>query len=602
MVYTQEQIKTLKKQSDEKGVPSEAFFRALYKRGSTIQGVDNDKIKRAVGLIEDVPAEQVKETKPVDLTKKSPSFQDKIKKESTPVTTVSEDIQEKDENQPGNLEQFSRGIGKSILSTVKGAGELGTKIGEQTAGRLVEAVTGEGLQTADIFTEGTEANKKAGEILEAEGAFEKAGEFAGEVAQFAIPGSQTSKATKGFNVFRKAIPQGVSSGSVATLQEGEVGKDTLLAAGIDAGFPVLGKVISKSLKGAKRVGEEVLGTLSGTSQETLEKGLEEAMASKESRKSFVKALRSESTPEEIVTTLKNNIEEVSSKRSQEYATQLSNIADEVVSTENVADDFIKEIQDSFGVSLDNSGGLNFAGSRLRTSPQAQNKLQETFLELKTLQNKGNTNIKDIDTTRQAISDIALKGDDASARTGNALITKASDKVRNIGKQVDGYEKLLNDFSESKSFTDDLERGLSSGDKKTVDQTYRRMVTAFKTNNEARMKLVNELDNITDGFVTAKITGQQLSEIMPRGIVGRIIAPLIGTSAVATGGASASFIPLLALSSPRVIGETISALGLSAQKSKVLKNAFSEAQDVISETIGVRKQDIINSLVTGEEIE
>jgi len=51
MIYTKEQIKVLYKQAEEKGIDADSFYRALYSRGSEIAGIDNNKIKKAVGLI-----------------------------------------------------------------------------------------------------------------------------------------------------------------------------------------------------------------------------------------------------------------------------------------------------------------------------------------------------------------------------------------------------------------------------------------------------------------------------------------------------------------------------------------------------------------------
>lgn len=504
------------------------------------------------------------------------------------------------------IESESRGLAKSGLRSAEGLFQIGKSVAD-----------------AVNPTTGTAENLLGDEITEeiqSERDGEQVGSLVGDIAQFALPGGAVSKATnvpklvKGAgvvkqigNVFKKALPQSITSGSVASAQEGEVGEDTLIAAGTELGFPLLGKILSKTVKGGKRLGEEILGTLSGTSQETLETAYREAMDTQESRNAFAKALRSETTEEEIVNTIRNSVDEISAKRSAEYGRRLSELGDTQVNTSNVAKDFIDEVSESFGIKIDKEGGLDFSGSRLRSSPQARNKLLQTYQELSTLQSKGTTNVKDIDTTRQAIQDIALQGDDASARVGNAIIAKASNKVADIGKQVDGYGEMLSDFSQSKEFTDAIAKSLSTGDKKTVDQTYRRVVTAFKTNNEARKTLVEELDKISDGFISAKITGQQLSEIMPRGIVGRMIAPVVGTGAIASGGlnegdvgTTAGLVALLALSSPKLIGETINALGLTKQKTQILRKVFSESQDVIANTLGVRKQDILNAVLTKKD--
>ncbi len=222
-------------------------------------------------------------------------------------------------------------------------------------------------------------------------------------------------------------------------------------------------------------------------------------------------------------------------------------------------------------------GLDFSNSRFRQTPQAQTKINQMFQEINNL--SGEQALRTVDTTRQVLRELLLTGDDASARSANALITQAIESVRETGKQVDGYGDLLRRFAEDSEFLDELTRSLSTGDRATVDTAYRKLATTLKTNNERRRNLLRELDEATDGAILSSISGQQLSEVLPRGLFRQISAGLIGAG-VATGGVSTSILPGLVFASPRVAGEVIRALGLTAQKTDVIIDAINQARRVV----------------------
>lgn len=75
----------------------------------------------------------------------------------------------------------------------------------------------------------------------------KIGQFAGEVATFAIPGGFAAKATTGAGILAKMGAQGLSDAVVQSLNQGEINKNTIDAGIIGAIFPGAGIALS-SLK------------------------------------------------------------------------------------------------------------------------------------------------------------------------------------------------------------------------------------------------------------------------------------------------------------------------------------------------------------------
>jgi len=214
-LLTQEQIRPVVLEGRKLGKTDSQIMAEFIRRGYEIEGVDTKAFTRTV-------------TQPVQRDKTSIRGKLRGRRDDA-------------------IQDVAIGIGKGVLSTIKGLGELGTKIGKFALDDLVKAISGEGLDTADIFTEGTEANRKAEEFLEAKTPGEKVGKFAEQVAEFAVPAGKIAKATKALKGVQKIAPRVISSAGVATAQEGEVGLETAIAGGVEAVAPGVGKVISKPI-------------------------------------------------------------------------------------------------------------------------------------------------------------------------------------------------------------------------------------------------------------------------------------------------------------------------------------------------------------------
>lgn len=350
------------------------------------------------------------------------------------------------------------------------------------------------------------------------------------------------------------------------------------ARGINKGIDVAEQGVGAVTKGGARVAEEGVGVLTGTSQETLEQAFMSSFKGGKDATKFKEALRGQTTPEELVDNVRTSLETVRSNNSRRYKESLTPIVDETVDTSNITQS-LKNKFNEFNISVKEKGELDFSQSKFRTVPQAQTKIQQTYNEAVGLGD--NATIGQVDTTRQALNELKLVGDDNSARSANALIEEAIGSVRNSGKQVDGYERLLSEFGENAEFLEEITRSLASGDKQTIDTAYRRLATSLKTNNERRRNLIRELDEVTGNSILSDVSGQQLSELMPRGII-RQIGSSMALGGIATGGVSSSLLVPLVFASPRVMGEFVNALGLSARKAKVLKDVFDSARKTLND--------------------
>lgn len=354
------------------------------------------------------------------------------------------------------------------------------------------------------------------------------------------------------------------------------GRATNVAArGVSKGAEVASKTAGKAGNIARKGVFEIEGALTGTSQETLEEAFRAARTGGKQLEDFTASLRGQITPEELVNNVRSATDVIQARKTQNFKNNFDPIADTTLRVD-VRTPVIEKLN-KFGISVRDDGALNFADSKFRRTPQAQTKISQMFEEVNRLD--GETTLRDVDTTRQVLRELTLTGDDASARSANSIINEAIDSVRTSGKQVDGYERLLTQYAEDAEFLTEIQRSLSTGDQKTIDTAYRKLATSLKTNNERRMNLLRELDEATGGALLGQISGQQLSELLPRGLFRQIAAGMVGVSA-ATGGLSTSLLPSLVFASPKVVGEVIRSLGIAANKAEIIIDSIKQARTLL----------------------
>lgn len=344
---------------------------------------------------------------------------------------------------------------------------------------------------------------------------------------------------------------------------------------------------------AKKAPSEFSGALTGTSGETIREAFNAAYKGGKELDELTVSLRKKITPENLVESVRSSVDDIATKNTENYSKMISQIGDNIVSTKEVIPGVEKSLK-TIGVNVKN-GKLDFSQSKFRTVPEAQKKLISMYDEVKRFGDEATIN--EIDTSRQALSALLLTGDDSSARTANKAITEAINKVKKAGTQIDEYDTMLKDFGENANFLDELSRSLSTANEKTIDTTYRKIISSLKTNNEQRLKLIKELDEATDGALISSIAGQQLSEELPRGLFRQISAGIVGAG-VATGGITSAVLPALVFASPRLTGEFVRALGISARKATQVIKAIQAVRKTVSKITGIDENNLYQLLGVG----
>lgn len=356
---------------------------------------------------------------------------------------------------------------------------------------------------------------------------------------------------------------------------GQVVKQTARGAG-----KVTGGAANLLARGSGKAADLVVegqGALVGTGSEALRQAFKAGYAGGKSLEEFTRFIKGQASPEELSNTVRDSAQLLQSQRNKAYSESIGKLGGENVDTRTLVPTFVKNLT-QYGITT-KGNTLDFSKSKFSTVPAAQSKIQQAYDELVRLGEANN--LTQVDTSRQALRNLMLAGEDGSANTANAIINQAIDSVRGAGKQVPGYDKMLTKFSEESEFLEQINKSLSAGDKASVETTFKKLISSLRVNNEQRLELLKQLDEATDGAILSQVAGQQLSEALPRGIIRQILAPIAAFSAVTTGTifSPQTLIALLGLS-PRVAGEFAKTLGITGRKLQGFLDGLEKTRRII----------------------
>lgn len=153
--------------------------------------------------------------------------------------------------------------------------------------------------------------------------------------------------------------------------------------------------------------------------------------------------------------------------------------------------------------------------------------------------------------------------------GRQLVGDVYDSIK---KSIDAadpmYAGIMKSYSEAAELTRELRSTFSMKKTATVDTTLRKLLSIMRdnasTNYSRRSDLARELEKAGATQLRAKLSGEQLRSLMPRGLA-RLSAPLMTAGAAVMEPLSA--MGALAASSPRLVGEAAYKAGQVARPLK-----------------------------------
>lgn len=312
---------------------------------------------------------------------------------------------------------------------------------------------------------------------------------------------------------------------------------------------------SKVAAGTGSLLSQILGASTGAGASSVKSAFE---ASPE----FTAALRGKIEPDEVVQDVQDAVQNIKQARGDAYTAELAKIGEDTRSHD--ISPIINSVQSNlkrFNIRVDEDGKLDFSRSAIANNGSARADIQGVFDTVKDWGSQaGDRTGVGIDTLKKQLADFYSPSGQARAFV-QSVKSAASDLLNN---EVKGYKEMTRGYAKATAFLDDIKSATGVGGRAKADTVFTKLSTAMKGDKEFRLEVLSQIGaNGGSSGIMDKIAGINLSSKIPRGLVGKG-ADIGAAFGFLAGHINPSFIPALLATSPRVVGEFVRALGLSAQ--------------------------------------
>ena len=354
----------------------------------------------------------------------------------------------------------------------------------------------------------------------------------------------------------------------------EAGGDIASLFGLKAALPpltgALTKVAGKAATGAADVGAGLLGTYTGTGKRFIKEA-----ANPGNEANFTQYMRGgEEGGRQIVSDAKDALQQIRQQRGDEYRTQLSALAantapitDAPMALNASLDDQLRK----FNVRMTDDGP-DFSRSTIDRKSQGDVKniidlVRDWGAHPDDLQPIG------LDTLKRQLDDFY-----SDSKNSRVMVSNLRDKVHGlITDKVPAYADMTKDYAQATGLVNELELTLSLGKKPMIDTTLRKLTSAMRDNFAFRTGLLRQLQDATGENLESSIAGYNMSSAASQGGFGKLTSGALIGSAMThflTGGHALS---LMALSSPRIVGETLRAMGVGVRAARSIVNKLPQVK-------------------------
>ena len=461
---------------------------------------------------------------------------------------------EKKEGAKG-LKGLTTGFAKSAGNFVRGTGQLGEDFGNLFLPKKFEPKN-------SLFQPDSEAGSQVVKALERKGTSENVGGFIGDVAQFAIPGAKTTKA---LSFIPKVASRAFISGTVATAQEGNIGKETLIGAGSEVVLPGVSKAVKSVIASpTKRLMKSLASGVSGQSTEALESIFRQPKTSAAVTKA-IKSGDERSIVQAQAQVILDGVKSVKKDAGKKFGEALEQLSKEDIDPIKIRNNTSKVLSAN---DVSTVGGKVSIGDGQIIDEKIQRKaisLVEEVNKQKDLTGSGVRRIMDFIESKKftTVSGNADRGafnklaDDLSGAFKKA-VNESTDKLQNANKA----------FSEERNLVDGIEKifgKVKFGKDVDLDNIARKVDGIFNKKGLDQFRIDDFLTKIgvePDKFRSAQATRQLLTKGQPtntpggniseffRALTGAVVSPeLIGSLSRATGRSEQVLTPILRELSP-----------------------------------------------------
>ena len=490
----------------------------------------------------------------------------------------------------GGLVRGAGSIGSNIL-------RIGDYIDEKINGRdLSQLVKGKPAQTpherrlaamdkglqsaigADPTSTGYAGGKLGAEVAGTAGAGGAVGNMLTRVLPRAAP-LAASLASGGFRTAPAGTQAATGAGNALPRVVGGAGAGAASAGLLDKDLAGTGAVIGGALPGVavaankllpmagNAVAEAVGGMGTRTGGESIRQAAASGFKGGKQGEVFIDNLRGNVPITDVLDAAKANLANMQKAKSAQYRSGMVDVSnDKTVLAFDGIDDAVTKAADVTG----------FKGQvKNKAADKVRREIEDTINEWKGLNPDEYHTPEGFDALKQRVSGIveAIPFEEKTARMVGGDIYRAIGG--SITKQAPTYSKVMKDYSASSAEIAEIERALSLGNKASVDTAVRKLQSLTRnnvnTNFGNRLDLANTLANKGGNELMPALSGQALNSWTPRGL-GSAVGGGLGLGGYAVGGAGLAA-PILAVQSPRLMGEAAFAVGKAAKVGNKLTNAI-----------------------------
>jgi hypothetical protein len=403
----------------------------------------------------------------------------------------------------------------------------------------------------------------------------------GQIGSYALPFSAAQKAL----TTAKAVPQianmvgkipsyalamgeqaAIGGGTGALLTPTEEGRGQSAAYGAIGGAG--GELIRPIVNAGGKLASEVVGNLSGVGSQAYKTAFNAAVEGGDKLKALADNLRKKVPVGQVIDDALLGLTNMGKDLQAKYRSGMVDIKNDksILNFDNINDALLKA--EEMG---------KFRGQI--TNPKvAENisKAQQAVQDWKNLSPAEYHTPEGMDALKKTIGGILedIPFEQKTARTAVGDIYTAI--KQSIAKQAPAYNGVMKNYSEGLDLASELKRTLSLGPNNTTDTALRKLQSVMRndvnTNYGNRVDYAKMLEDASGKPIMSELAGQSLSTWTPRG--------LQKVSATGLGGASIynpSLLPLVAGSSPRLMGEATVLAGQAARPVINLANSGTPEQ-------------------------
>lgn len=449
------------------------------------------------------------------------------------------------------------GVGELI----KGAGALGQLVGLDNAGNRMVEVGSAMTQGAKSVAPVAGTVGQVGSYVLPFGATQKALTTVGNIPAVA-------KATSMIPSFAKSVGQQTAIGGGTSYALTPDQEDRNKQAAYGAAFGAGGEFVKPLVKAGGNLVSEVIGNLSGVGSQAYKTAYNSAIQGGEKLKALADNLRKKVPVDQVVDDALLGLNNMGKTLQNNYRSGMVDIKNDKSILEFTGIDKSLNDATNLGVFKGKITNQELVDEVGKIKKIVDNWKKENPAEFHTPE--GMDQLKQIIGTE--LEKIPFEQKTLRKAVGG-IYSSVRDEVK---KQAPVYDTIMKDYSQGLDYASELKRTLSLGDKSTSDQALRKLQSVMRnnvnTNYGNRVNYAEMLEQASGKPIMSQLAGQSLNSITPRGL-----QQLSASGLTAASLYNPLFAPLVAMSSPRLMGEATILAGKASRPFVNLANSGTPEQ-------------------------